>query len=84
VRTIDVQPVVDVEDMHGPRAVVNPINDPICAATGAVAARKRAEERFANAVRIDGECARAELEHGGCHGLRQALHEGAPGTGLES
>src|SRR6266487_1196847 len=79
----DVSAVIDVEDVHGAGAFVDPVDDPVGAPAGAVAAGEGPEERLADAVRADRERGIAELEYRGCHGFGQPRYDRAPGGGLE-
>jgi hypothetical protein len=47
--------MINAEDVNGTTAFVDPVNDPVCTAPGAMAASQRAEQRLADAVRIDRE-----------------------------
>ena len=50
---VDLRAVVDVEDVYGAVGFVDPVNDPVGAAAGSVTACEGAEQRFADAVRVD-------------------------------
>ena len=54
VRAVELGAVVNVED----------VDDPVGAAAGSVTARERAEQRFADAVRVDRQRGLAEFQHG--------------------
>lgn len=54
--------VVDVEDMDGADVFLDPVDDPISTAPGSVTASQWAEQRLANAVRIDRERGLAEFQ----------------------
>jgi len=49
---VNVQAVVNVEDVDNSAALVDPVDDAICAAPCAVAASQRPEERFADPMRL--------------------------------
>ena len=57
--------VIDVEDVHGAAVLIDAVDDPVRAAPGAMAARQRAEQRLADAVRAHRERHGTELQHGG-------------------
>ena len=59
--------MVDVEDVDGTGVLVDPVDDPIGAAPGSVTACEGAEQRFADAVRVDREGGFTEFQHGGGH-----------------
>jgi len=49
-----------------------------------VAAGQWSEERFADAMRVAGQCLVAELQHGGSDGFGQSVRDGPPGGGHEA
>jgi hypothetical protein len=53
VRAVDLGAVADVEDVDGAGIFVDPVDDPVGAAPGSVTAGQRAEQRFADPVRVD-------------------------------
>ena len=55
--------MVDVEDVDGVVFFVDPVDDPVGAAAGSVTTRQRAEQRFADAVRVDREGGLAEFQN---------------------
>ena len=59
VRAVDLGAVVNVEDMDDAAVV-----DPVGAAAGSVTACERAEQRFADAVRVDCQGGLTELQNG--------------------
>ena len=65
VRAVDLGAVVNVEDMDDAAVFVDPVDDPVGAAAGSVTACERAEQRFADAVRVDRQGGLAEFQHGG-------------------
>lgn len=77
---IDVGSVVDVNDVYRSCAFLDAVNDPVGAAPGAMAPGEWTEQRLADPVRIDGECAIAEFERRRGYGLRQALGD-CPASG---
>ena len=66
---VDLRSVVDAEDVHGAIGFVDPVDDPVGAAAGSVTARQRAEQGFADAVRVDRQGGLAEFQHGGSNRL---------------
>lgn len=62
---VDLRAVVDVEDVDGAIGLVDPVDDPVGAAAGSVTSCEGAEQRFADAVRVDGEGGPAEFQHRG-------------------
>ena len=81
---VDVAAVVNVEEMDDGGGFVDAVYDPVGSAPGFVAAGQRAEQRLADAVRIDGERGVAEFQDGCGDGLGQPLGDGPPGGGLEA
>jgi hypothetical protein len=75
--------MINVEDVNGTTAFVDPVNDPVCTAPGAMAASQRAEQRLADAVRIDRERGSTEFQHRGRDSFREPLSDRAPRGGLE-
>ena len=67
---VDLRAVVDVEDVDGAIGLVDPVDDPVGAAAGSMTAGQRTEQRFANAVRVDGQGGLAEFQHRGGDCLR--------------
>jgi hypothetical protein len=76
---VDVAAVVNVEEMDDGGGFVDAVYDPVGSAPGSVAAGQRAEQRLADAVRIDGERGVAEVQDGRGDGLGQPLGDGPPG-----
>ena len=70
---INLRTVINVGDLNGTAAVVDPINDPVCAAPGAMAAGQGPGQRLADAVWIDRQRGMAEFEHSGRDSLRTAI-----------
>jgi len=60
---IDIKAVVDVENVHGAGVLIYPVNDPVGAATGPMAAGERAEQRLAYPMRVLCERGIAEFQH---------------------
>jgi hypothetical protein len=58
---VDLRAVVNIEDVDHATVFVDPIDDAISAAPGAVTAAKRPEQRVADPVRID--CKRGIAKH---------------------
>jgi hypothetical protein len=81
---VNVRAVVDVEDVNNSIALVDPVDDAICAAPCAVAASQRPEQRFADPVRV---AARkpgiAKLQHGGSNSFRKPMGDRSPCGRLE-
>ena len=67
---VDLRAVVDVEDVDGAIGLVDPVDDPVGAAAGSMTAGQGTEQRFANAVRVDGQGGLAEFQHRGGDCLR--------------
>jgi hypothetical protein len=63
-RAVGFGAVVDVEDVDDAVVFIDPVDDPVRAAEGSMTASQRAEQRFADAVRVDREGGLAELQHG--------------------
>jgi hypothetical protein len=67
---VDLRAVVDIEDVNNAAVLVDPVDDPISAATGTVTASKRPEQRLADPVRVNCQRGITELQHGGGNGFR--------------
>jgi hypothetical protein len=52
---VNLRAVVDVEDVDGAGVLVDPVDDPVGTAPSSMTAGQGAEQRFADAVRIDRE-----------------------------
>jgi hypothetical protein len=63
VRAVDLGAVADVEDVEGAGVFVDPVDDPAGAAPGSMTAGQRAEQRFADPVRVDRQGGLAEFQH---------------------
>ena len=72
---VDLRPVVNIEDVHDAAVLVDPVDDAISTAPGAVTTVKRSEQRLADPQRVDRKCGFAELQHRGGNGFRQPLSE---------
>jgi len=75
--------MINVEDVNDTTAFVDPVNDPVCTAPGAMAASQRPEQRLADAVRIDRERGIAEFQHSRRDSFREPLSDRTPRSGLE-
>ena len=80
---VDLSAVVDVEDVDGASVFLDPVDNPISTAPGSVTASQWAEQRFADAVRVDRERGHAEFQHRGGDRLGKPLRDGPPRGGLE-
>ena len=50
---VDLRAVVDIEDVDHAAALIDPVDDAVGAAPGAMTAGKRPEQRFADPLRVD-------------------------------
>jgi hypothetical protein len=75
---VDLRAVVNIEDVDNATVFVDPVDDAISAASGAVTAGKRPEQRPADLVRIDCKRGIAKLQHSGSNGFRKSLGDGSP------
>lgn len=80
---VDLRAVVDIEDVDHAADLIDPVDDAISAAPGAVAARKRPEQWLADPLRIDRQCGIAELQHSRGDSFRKPLGNRPPGSRLE-
>ena len=70
--------MVDIEDVHHAAVLIDPVNDAVGAAPGAVTSSERAEQGLADPVRVDRKRSIAELKHGGGNGFREPLGDRSP------
>jgi hypothetical protein len=70
--------VVNVEGVYNSTALVDPVDDAICASPGAVAASGRPEQRFADPVRVARKPGIAKLEHSGGNSFRKPMGDCSP------
>jgi hypothetical protein len=70
--------VVNIEDVHDAAVLLDPVDDAIGTAPGAVTTVKRSEQRLAGPQRVDRKCGFAELPHRGGSGFRQPLSDRSP------
>jgi hypothetical protein len=75
---VNVRAVVNVEDVYNSTALVDPVDDAICASPGAVAASERPEQRFADPVRVARKPGIAKLEHSGGNSFRKPMGDRSP------
>ena len=68
---IDLRAMVNIEDVHHAAALIDPVDDAIGAAPGAMTSGERPEQRLADPVRVDRERSITELQHGGGNGFRE-------------
>jgi hypothetical protein len=80
---VDLRAVIDVENMNSAIVLVDPVNDAIGAAPGAVTTGQRPEQRLAGPVRVNRKRSLAELQHRGGNALRKPLGDRSPCSGLE-
>ncbi len=60
--------MANIEDMDNAAVFIDPVDDAIGAAPGAVTTGERPEQRLADPVRVDSEGGIAERQHGGGNG----------------
>jgi hypothetical protein len=80
---VDLRAVVNIEDMDNATVLIDPVDDAIGAAPGAVTTSERPEERLADPVWIDREGGITELQDGGGNCFRQPLGNRSPCGRLE-
>src|SRR6516162_8605078 len=80
---VDLGAVVNVEDVDNAAVLVDPVDDAITAAPGAMATGERSKQRLADPMRIGRKRGIAELQHGGGNGFRKPLGDRSPCGRLE-
>ena len=80
---VNVQAVVNVKDVDNSAGLVDPVDDAISAAPGAVAASERPEQRLADPVRVACKPGIAKLQHSGSNGFRKPVGDRSPRGRLE-
>lgn len=66
---VDLRTVLDIADVDNATVLIDAIDDAVDAATGAVAAGERSEQRIANPGRVDRTRRIAKLQHRGSNGF---------------
>jgi hypothetical protein len=80
---VDRRAVVDVENVDNAAVLVDPVDDAIGAAQGAVTTGERPEQRLADPLRVDRKRGIAELQYNGSSGFRKPLGNRSPCGWLE-
>jgi len=80
---VDLQAVVDIKDVYQVAGFVDPVDDPVGAAAGAVTSGERPEQRLADAMRVDRERGVAKLEYRSGNAFREPLGDRSPCGRLE-
>jgi Protein of unknown function (DUF3024) len=80
---VDPRAMINVGNVNDSAALVNPVHDPIGAATGTTTTCQRHEQRLANPVRIHRQPGLAELQHSSGNALRKPLGDRSPFGWLE-
>ncbi len=75
--------MVNVEDLHRSGGFVDAVDDPVGAASSAVAAGEWSEQRLADSLWVGRERLLAEFQYGRGNGLGQAVGDRPPCGGLE-
>ena len=70
---VDLRAVVNIKDMDDATVLIDPVDDAIGAALGAVTASERPEQRLGDPLRVDCQRGIAELQHGGGDGFWKPL-----------
>ncbi len=81
---IDLRAMVNIEDVDNTVILVDPVDNAISAAPGAVTASERPKKRLADPVRVDRQRGIAKFQHGGRNGFRKSLGNRSPGGRLET
>lgn len=81
---VDLRAVVNIEDVDNAAVLVDPVDDAIGAAPGAVTTGERPEQGLADPVRADRKRSIAELQHGSGNGFRKPLGDRSPRGRLET
>jgi hypothetical protein len=74
----------NVEDVHNAAGLVDPIDDAVGAAPGAMTASERPEQRLADPARVVGQRGIAEVQDGGSNCFRKPLGDRPPRGSLEA
>ena len=80
---VDLRAVVNIKDMDSAAGLINPVDDAVSAAPGAVATSEWPEERLPYSLRVDCKRGIAELQHGGRNRLRKPFGNRSPCGRLE-
>ena len=81
---MDLRTVVDVEDVHNPAALLDPVDDAVSPAPGAVTSRQWPEQRLPDPLRIDRKRSIAELQDRGGNSFRKPLGNRSPCSRLKT
>jgi hypothetical protein len=76
--------VDNIEDVDNMVFLVDPVDNAISAAQGAVTASERPKKRLADPVRVDRQRGIAKFQHGRRNGFRKSLGNRSPGGRLET
>jgi hypothetical protein len=77
---IDLRAVVNIEDVDDAAALVDPVDDAIGAAPGAMTASERPEQWLADPLRVNRQRGIAELQHGGGNSFGKPPGVGSSGA----
>jgi hypothetical protein len=80
---VNVRAVVDIEHLDGTGLFVDAVDDTVGSAPCAVTAGQRAEERFTDPARAQGQGSLTEFKHCRCHRLRKPFGDSATRSRLE-
>jgi hypothetical protein len=81
---VDLRAVVDIKDVYLMAGFVDPVDDAIGAAAGAVTSGERPEQRLADAMRVDREGGIAKFEYSSGNALWEPLGDCSPRGRLEA
>jgi hypothetical protein len=81
---IELRTVVNAEDVDNPVVFLDPVDDTVGPAPGAVTFREWPEQWLANSVRADRKRGITELQHPGGNGFRKPLSNRPPCSRLEN
>jgi hypothetical protein len=80
---VNVCAVINIEYFDDMGLFVDAVDDAVGSAPCAVTASQRAEERFTDPARAQGQGSLTEFEHCRCHRLREPFGDGAARSSLE-
>ncbi len=80
---VNVRAVVNIEHVNDTGLFVDAVDDTVGSAPCAVTASQRAEERFTDPARAQGQGSLTEFKHCRCHRLREPLGDGTTRSSLE-